>query len=223
VTTSGERSPRADAIRNRAKLVAAARAVFARLGPDAPLEEVARAAGVSRATLHRHFDGRDALAAVVFEENVTLVERRAHGLTGDPRGVVTLYHLLLDMQLENPALAHVLSRGDTALFRDLSSRTARALEPLLDIGRRAGVVHADIATADLVRTLPMAAASLLEDDWASRPRGADRVRALLHRALFATELPSVDAPPRASGRGAHLGQHLLSRSRPAADRQDPVP
>jgi AcrR family transcriptional regulator len=58
------RRPRADALRNREHLLAAAKAVFSVGGPEASLEAVARRAGVGIGTLYRHFPTRKALEAV---------------------------------------------------------------------------------------------------------------------------------------------------------------
>src|SRR6266542_5619891 len=70
---------RADAQRNRDKLLAAARAVFAEQGPEASLDEIAKRAGVGSGTLYRHFPTRDDLIGAVYAErvaeNVALVER----------------------------------------------------------------------------------------------------------------------------------------------------
>lgn len=53
--------PRADALRNRERIVAAAREILVESGPDVPLDEIARRAGVGNATLYRHFPDRSAL------------------------------------------------------------------------------------------------------------------------------------------------------------------
>jgi AcrR family transcriptional regulator len=67
-TGTGQRRPRADARRNVARLVAAADEAFGRSGTDAPLEQVARAAGVAIGTLYGHFPHRRALIAAVLRE-----------------------------------------------------------------------------------------------------------------------------------------------------------
>ena len=54
-TTAAAKPLRADALRNHEALVAAGKSVFARGGTDAPLEDVARQAGVGQGTLYRHF------------------------------------------------------------------------------------------------------------------------------------------------------------------------
>src|SRR3954447_25042958 len=69
---------RADAARNRAAIVGAARQVFAEQGLDAPLDDIARRAGTGNATLYRRFPTRGDLVAAVFadrmEEHLDAVE-----------------------------------------------------------------------------------------------------------------------------------------------------
>ena len=60
------RRPRADAERNRLRLLDAAKAAFAEKGSAASLDEIARAAGVGIGTLYRHFPTRDALIEAVY-------------------------------------------------------------------------------------------------------------------------------------------------------------
>ncbi|WP_433056707.1 TetR/AcrR family transcriptional regulator [Dactylosporangium sp. CS-033363] len=78
--------PRADASRNAARLLQAARALIAEGGNDVALDEVARRAGVGNATLYRHFPTRgDLLVAVYADEVAALCERGEHLLTAaDP-------------------------------------------------------------------------------------------------------------------------------------------
>lgn len=57
--------PRADALRNRERIVTAAREMFTEFGPDVPLDEIARRAGVGNATVYRNFPDRDALVREV--------------------------------------------------------------------------------------------------------------------------------------------------------------
>ena len=64
------RKPRADAVRNRERVLEAAKAVFSAGGPEASLEAVARAAGVGIGTLYRHFPTREALFEAVYRREV---------------------------------------------------------------------------------------------------------------------------------------------------------
>src|ERR1700723_3559624 len=64
------RKPRADAVRNRERVLEAAKAVFSAGGAEASLEAVARAAGVGIGTLYRHFPTREALFEAVYRREV---------------------------------------------------------------------------------------------------------------------------------------------------------
>ena len=64
------RRPRADAQRNRERILEVARGAFAEHGPEAALDEIARRAGVGAGTLYRHFPTRDALVEAVFRSQV---------------------------------------------------------------------------------------------------------------------------------------------------------
>ena len=69
MSTTTQRPLRADARRNREKVVAAAAAAFAETGLDAQVEDIARQAGVGVGTLYRHFPTKDALVAALAEEH----------------------------------------------------------------------------------------------------------------------------------------------------------
>src|SRR6201985_191218 len=71
------RSMRADAQRNHDAILAAARAVFAQAGTDAPMEDVARAAGVGKGTLYRRFPTREHLVAAILQERVDELDASA--------------------------------------------------------------------------------------------------------------------------------------------------
>src|ERR1700741_3308927 len=64
------RKPRADAVRNRERVLEAAKAVFSAGGAEASLEAVARTAGVGIGTLYRHFPTREALFEAVYRREV---------------------------------------------------------------------------------------------------------------------------------------------------------
>src|SRR5271165_4480586 len=64
------RRPRADAVRNRERVLESAKAVFSAGGPEASLEAVAKRAGVGIGTLYRHFPTREALFEAVYRREV---------------------------------------------------------------------------------------------------------------------------------------------------------
>ena len=85
------RKPRADSLRNRDLLLAAGKAAFTEAGADAPLEDIARRAGVGIGTLYRHFPTRDALVAAVYarevEQLTASAEARAARRSSELNGV----------------------------------------------------------------------------------------------------------------------------------------
>src|SRR5262249_35504009 len=82
---------RADALRNRERIVAAAREVFVAHGPDAPLDEIARRAGIGNATLYRHFPDRDALLhEVVRSVLARMVDHAESAATEEPDAFTAL-------------------------------------------------------------------------------------------------------------------------------------
>src|SRR6202167_6307340 len=78
------RRPRADAVRNRERVLAAAKAVFSRGGADASLEAVANRAGVGIGTLYRHFPTREALFEAVYRREVLQLSELAEELKEQP-------------------------------------------------------------------------------------------------------------------------------------------
>lgn len=185
-----EVSRRRDATRNRELLLAAARRVVAERGPDVPLEEIARAAGVSRTTLHRHFADREELALEVLRDNVSEIESRAADLDGEPHGAEQLYHHLLDVQLNVPWFSQVISEHDSRVTGELAERTLAAMQPLVTLAHDHRHLHPSITAEDVLLTLPMAMAALYVKQRTERESPADRVRAVLHRGLFTTEPPA---------------------------------
>src|ERR1700743_3419497 len=81
-----ERPRRADARRNRARIIASARKLFARLGNDAQMDEIAARSGLGMGTLYRHFPNKQALlTAIVRERFEGMIElARAGELIAEP-------------------------------------------------------------------------------------------------------------------------------------------
>ncbi|GIL26453.1 TetR/AcrR family transcriptional regulator [Actinocatenispora comari] len=149
-----ERPLRADARRNRERLVEAARTVFAARGLDAPLEDIARQAGVSIGTLYNRFPTRDALIDAACADQVAATAAiAAQALSYDDawEGFVHFVTRICDLQAAD--------RG----YRDLTGRTVRhsaqtraalrdGYRQMLRIVRRAqraGALRADVTLADL--------------------------------------------------------------------------
>src|SRR6201993_5060947 len=84
------RKPRADAVRNRERVLEAAKTVFSTGGADASLEAVARRAGVGIGTLYRHFPTREALYEAVYRREVGQLAALAEELKNEPKPVDAL-------------------------------------------------------------------------------------------------------------------------------------
>ncbi|MFC4913641.1 TetR/AcrR family transcriptional regulator [Actinomadura gamaensis] len=152
--TTGSRPLRADAKRNRDKLVAAAARVFARRGLTAPLEDVARQAGVSIGTLYNHFPARDDLIDTVFADRLTSLDRVAEEALADPdpwNGFVVFVEGLLALQAEDRGLNEALaSRFPTAMGREEAcGRGIRNLGLVIERARDAGALRPDFEVTDV--------------------------------------------------------------------------
>src|SRR5215207_440755 len=157
---------RADAARNRAAIVEAARAVFAEQGLDVPLDEIARRAGTGSATLYRRFPTRGELIAAVFAERMTEHLRAVEaGLADeDPwRGFAGYIQAAGAMQARDLGIADLVTMDVSAApeIERLRSRAFDGLVQLVERAHAAGVLRADFTTEDVVLLL-MANAGLVE-------------------------------------------------------------
>ena len=148
------RQLRADAVRNRQQVLAAARDVFVELGPDAPLDEVARRAEVGIATLYRRFPDRESLQCAVALDVLAqagAVAAQAESEEADAwRALGRYMHGALDLRISAvmPALLGHIS------FEDEEFKVARdaATGPVLRIiaaGQAAGQLRPDIDFGDI--------------------------------------------------------------------------
>ena len=153
---------RADAARNRQRLIDAAAEVFAARGLDATLDEIARHAGVNVATAYRHFANKHELAREFLRQCVDRAVAVAEEAAAEPDPWVGLTQFLersLDMIASNRALVDVLKREHGAeQFDELLQRTLVPLDKLLARGHQAGVVRADLAATDFPVILEMLSA-----------------------------------------------------------------
>src|SRR5580700_6379207 len=89
-TIEAVRKPRADAIRNRERVLEAAKVVFNAGGPEASLEAVAKRAGVGIGTLYRHFPTRESLFEAVYRREVQQLSELAEALKSEADSVDAL-------------------------------------------------------------------------------------------------------------------------------------
>jgi AcrR family transcriptional regulator len=142
---------RADARRNRDKLLAAAGEVFAEAGADASLEAVARRAEVGVGTLYRHFPSRDALVEAVYRHEVDQLAASAEELLAELPPDAALERWMerfVGYAVAKRGMADAL-HGVIASRTELPTRTREqllaALATLLREGAEAGVIRGDMA------------------------------------------------------------------------------
>ncbi len=180
---------RRDAEENRARIVAAAREVFATAGFDAPLDAIARRAGVGRATLYRNFPDRFVLGAAIFEENLAKLEALAEQHRGQPDGFMTLLASIVEQQIEGHALVPGLLTGPSMPDLQVMARRVTGLlaEPLRR-AREAGKIRHDLVPADVLAALAMISAVVAGDaSVGSRRKRAMRALDLLVHGLAPRE------------------------------------
>jgi AcrR family transcriptional regulator len=155
----GRRKPRTDAIRNRERVLEAAKAVFGQGGPEASLEAVARRAGVGIGTLYRHFPTREALYEAVYRHEVEQLVELAKDLDAGTVPVEALRRWLqagVDFVATKKGMAAALAtaaHGSSDLVAYSLDRLTGAVGELLQRAVAAGEIRADIDPEDLLRTL----------------------------------------------------------------------
>ncbi|WP_020668757.1 TetR/AcrR family transcriptional regulator [Amycolatopsis nigrescens] len=179
---------RADARRNRARVLAAAEAAFAASGTTVPLDEIARRAGVGAGTVYRHFPSKEALFEAVVLERIEQLAQQARAKLaeqGDPGpAFFEFFAVVAEQATLNKALCDALEASTGLGFKaeqGVDNDFRAAFGELLTRAQRAGAVRADIEVADV-------------------------------RALLAGYL----AMERGSAPGRHLGRILTDGLRPTS-------
>ncbi len=156
---SKPRKPRADSLRNRDLLLAAAKAAFAEAGADAPLEDIARRAGVGIGTLYRHFPTREALVAAVYAREMQQLSASADALLaqgGAGAALEAWLNLLIDYmatkRIVGPALRADPGEG-SALYANSGATILPPLQRLTEAAHAAGDIRPDIGFEDILRMM----------------------------------------------------------------------
>jgi AcrR family transcriptional regulator len=153
------RKPRADAVRNRERVLKAAKIVFSTGGPEASLEAVARRAGVGIGTLYRHFPTREALFEAVYRREVDQLSELAEQLKNDAAPVDALRRWLrsnVEFVATKKGMSAALAiavQGTSELSAYSFDRLTQAVGALLDRAVAAGEIRSDIGPEDLLRAL----------------------------------------------------------------------
>ena len=143
-----ERPPRADARRNREKVLQAARDAFAASGYGVSLDEIAARAGVGPGTVYRHFPSKEELFEAVTTARVRDLIDDAHGRSADPDPGQAFFGFLGRIR-EEAAAKRDLPEA-IALAGPLQDDLHAALDALLRRAQQAGAVRPEITTPDII-------------------------------------------------------------------------
>ncbi|WP_369035161.1 MULTISPECIES: TetR/AcrR family transcriptional regulator [Streptomyces] len=147
--------PRADALRNRERIVTAAREMFVEFGPEVPIDEIARRAGVGNATVYRNFPDREALAREVVcsvMDRMSEAAELALAETGDAFAALERFvHVTADERIG--ALCPMMAGTFDKRHPDLEAareRVEQLTENIMDRAKAAGQLRTDVGVGDLM-------------------------------------------------------------------------
>lgn len=174
----GARPVRADALRNRARILEAAEAVFAEQGASAATDAVAARAGVAIGTVFRHFPTKpDLLKAVVMNLQDRIVAE-ADAMVRDEGAVTALFgfcSLVMDAAASHRDVFERLAEtGVQVRIAEALARLRPAVDVLLERARDGGAIRPDLTTDELIALLAAVCQEAVADGWS----GGFRARAL---------------------------------------------
>jgi AcrR family transcriptional regulator len=165
------RKPRADAQRNRERILEVAKLEFTRSGADASLDDIAKQAGVGPGTLYRHFPTREELLKAVYRtgmEKLAAAEQR-FAATMSPIEALRAWLLLF---VDNIATKHIIAPALTALVGDPKkvfeasyAQLHEAIHRLVKRAVQSGDIRKDLDPMDLLRALVGVANVATSPDW----------------------------------------------------------
>ena len=166
------RKPRADAQRNRARILEIAKRAFTRSGANVSLDEVARQARIGAGTVYRHFPTRDALLEAVYRTEVEKLAAAEREFAQSMPPVEALRAWMLffvdyiaTKQLIAPALNNIVG-GPSKLFEWTGSQIKGAIEALVKRAVESGDIRPDLDPVDLLRALIGVSNVASGPDWA---------------------------------------------------------
>ena len=152
--SASARPLRADAERNRLRILRAAAEVFARRGLDAGLDEIARHAGVGTGTVYRRFPDKSLLIEALIEQRMAVLEdlvERAAATESAWDGLVLFLEGFVERLIADRALMDMLFTdcGDNELVADRRSRFGPLLAELVERAKAQGTVRPDLSVTDV--------------------------------------------------------------------------
>ena len=171
-----QRKPRADAERNRDRVLEVAKEAFTRSGADASLDDIAKQAGVGAGTLYRHFPSREALIEAVYRTEVEKLAaaERSFAETMPPIEALRAWMLLFvdyiaTKKIIAPAL-NTLVGGHSKVFEASYSQIWEAIRALVKRAIKSGDIRKDLDPIDLLRALIGVSNVASSPDWQQSAR-----------------------------------------------------
>jgi AcrR family transcriptional regulator len=165
------RKPRADAQRNRERILEVAKQAFTRSGVDISLDDVARQAGIGAGTLYRHFPTRDALLEAVYRsgvEKLAAAELEFAAAMPPVEALRAWMRLFVDYmaakQIIAPALNTIVG-GPSKLFEATGVQIKGAINRLVERAIKSGDIRPDLDPLDLLRALVGVSNVASSPDW----------------------------------------------------------
>jgi AcrR family transcriptional regulator len=194
---------RADAARNRNALVDAARDVMAERGLQAPLDEIARRAGIGNATLYRRFPRRIDLIVAVFADRMAEHDHLVQQALEDPdpwEGLCGYLEAAAELQVRDRGIADLITMDVSSApeIKQLRDKAFAGIVELIARAKAAGALRADATTEDIV-VIHQANAGLVTS---AHPASREASRRLIHllldglRSDAATPGPIAPSPRR---------------------------
>jgi AcrR family transcriptional regulator len=171
-----QRKPRADAERNRDRVLEVAKEAFTRSGAEASLDDIAKQAGVGAGTLYRHFPSREALIEAVYRtevEKLAAAERNFSGTMAPIEALRSWMLLFVDYIATKKIIAPALNTlvgGHSKIVEASYSQIWEAIRSLVKRAIKSGDIRKDLDPIDLLRALIGVSNVSSSPDWQQSAR-----------------------------------------------------
>ncbi len=165
------RKPRADALRNRDRILAIAKEAFTRSGASINLDDLARQAGIGAGTLYRHFPNRDSLLEAVYRtevEKLAAAEQKLAAALPPIEALKAWMLLFVDYIATKQIIAAALNAlvgGPSKLFEASGAQITGAIRALVERAIDSGDIRPDLDPLDLLRALVGVSNVASAPDW----------------------------------------------------------
>jgi AcrR family transcriptional regulator len=170
------RKPRADAQRNRERILEVAKQVFTRRGVDASMDEIAKRAKIGPGTLYRHFPTRDDLLAAVYITEVEKLAEAQRKFSAELPPIEALRAWMLVFidyiaakKIIVPAL-NTMAGGPSRVYQQTTKVMEEAANALASRAVASGDLHPDIDPMDMLRAIYGVSSAGSAEDWPAKAR-----------------------------------------------------